>query len=387
MFVGATDLSSGSYGLVPAPQAGDNHLFLRGDGTWAEPAINHIILTLENVDQSSHAELIAAAVDENTSGDIVIIKDLIAENKWQYTAYVFDENEWHAMDGNYNAENVYFDEDLLTTSEIGYIDLVNGQAMIPAAGKNLKQVFETIFVKEEYPEAVEPSVSLTFSNSGAYEVGSKVSPSYIATFSRGSYTYGPATGITVSNWEITDSEENVLTTNKGSFNEITITDDTDYSITAVANYTEGAMPITNLGNEYADARLLAGSVSATKGGLTGYRATFYGTFENKNEMTSATIRTLTVSSKALSNGSQVVVPIPLGAYRVVFAYPADLDDLLSVTDTNGLGAEILSGFNKILLDVEGSNHYDAKSYKVYYIDYAEANNITNSYTFTIGEGG
>nr|DAP41131.1 MAG TPA: hypothetical protein [Caudoviricetes sp.] len=55
------------------------------------------------------------------------------------------------MDGNYNAENVYFDEDLMTTSAIGNITLSNGQATIPAVGKNLKEVFQTIFVKESNP--------------------------------------------------------------------------------------------------------------------------------------------------------------------------------------------------------------------------------------------
>jgi hypothetical protein len=42
------------------------------------------------------------------------------------------------MDGNYNAENVYFDEDLITTSAVGNITLTNGSATIAAAGKNLK---------------------------------------------------------------------------------------------------------------------------------------------------------------------------------------------------------------------------------------------------------
>ncbi len=375
--------------MVPAPAANQLDLFLKSDGTWAKPSIDHTILTLENTDQSSHADLIIAATDglDSISGDIVIVKDLIADGKWQYTAYVFDNDEWHAMDGNYNAENVYFDEDLITTSAVGNITLTDGQATIAAAGKNLKQVFETIFVKEENPTKTNPSVTLTFSNGKEYEVGSLVRPNYVATFSSGKYTYGPATGVTVSSWEVTDSDGNILTTDKGSFETITITDDTNYSITAVANYTDGAIPVTNLGNEYSDAQILAGSASATKGGLIGYRNTFYGTLDNKNEMTSATIRGLTPTNKGLSNGSAIKCPIPVGAYRVVFAYPAELNDLSSVTDTNGLGAEISSGFTKITIDVEGKDKYEAKSYKVYYIDYAEANDVENSYTFTIGKEG
>jgi hypothetical protein len=115
-------------GLVPAPGSKDIGLFLRGDGTWAKPMVDHIILTLENTNKLDHSELIIEHTDglDSVSGDIVIIKDPIAENKWQYTAYVFDNDLWHAMDGNYNAENVYFDEDLITTTAIGNITLVNG---------------------------------------------------------------------------------------------------------------------------------------------------------------------------------------------------------------------------------------------------------------------
>ena len=35
-FTPATDISDGDHGLVPAPKAGDNKKFLKGDGTWAE---------------------------------------------------------------------------------------------------------------------------------------------------------------------------------------------------------------------------------------------------------------------------------------------------------------------------------------------------------------
>ena len=34
IFVGATSVASGTKGLVPAPQAGDDTKFLKGDGTW-----------------------------------------------------------------------------------------------------------------------------------------------------------------------------------------------------------------------------------------------------------------------------------------------------------------------------------------------------------------
>jgi hypothetical protein len=164
LFVGATNKSKGIAGLVPEPKAGQDSLFLRGDGFWAAPTINHTILTLENTDKSSHNDLITKATEDliPISGDIVIVKDLIANNKWQYTSYVFDDSQWHAMDGNYDAENVYFSEDLITTTAVGNIELTDGQAVIAAAGKKLKQVFETIFVQERDPKVIDPEITLTF---------------------------------------------------------------------------------------------------------------------------------------------------------------------------------------------------------------------------------
>jgi len=115
-FIGATSNSAGLGGLVPAPGLGEENLFLRGDGEWAAPTIDHTIITLENTDKSLHTDLINDEELNPIDGDIVIIKDLIINDKWQYTAYVYDDGSWHAMDGNYDASNVYFNEDLITTS-------------------------------------------------------------------------------------------------------------------------------------------------------------------------------------------------------------------------------------------------------------------------------
>lgn len=250
VFIGATDKSAGLPGLLPAPELGDHTQFLRGDGEWATPIINHTILTLENTDFSTHNDMISQASLSPISGDIVIIKDFVAKDKWQYTAYVYSNNKWSAMDGNYDASNVYFSEDLMTTTAIGNITLTGGQAIIPAAGKNLKELFESIYVKEKNPSTTAPSITLSFPQAKAYEVGTSVTPTYSTTFNSGSYTYGPATGVTVSSWSVGTTEGNVLHSGTGSFPKVTIGDNTSYSITATAYYTDGEIPVTNLGNEY-----------------------------------------------------------------------------------------------------------------------------------------
>ena len=318
------------------------------------------------------------------SGDIVIIKRVIASEKYQYTAYVYNGISWCAMDGNYNAENVYFDKDLVTTSAVGNITLTNGQATIAAAGKNLKQVFDTIFVKEKNPSVTQPSVEVSLAGAGAKEVGTKVTPSYTAKFNAGKYEFGPATGCSITSWSVTDTNNaEPLNTAIGSFAEITVADDTNYKVTATGNFSEGAIPVTNVGNEYAAGKIAAGSNSATSSAITGYRNSFYGTLTEKGELTSDIIRSLGKSNKALINGSTFSITVPVGAMRVVFAYPATLRDVTSVKDVNGLNAEISSAFRKSTLSVEGLNNFQGIDYKVYVTDFAEAVATANTYNVTI----
>ena len=318
------------------------------------------------------------------NGDIGVVKKVINGDKVEYTAYYYYGEAWKALDGNYNAENVYFDQDLITTSAVGNITLSNGQATIPAAGKNLKQVFDTIFVKEQNPSVTQPSVSINFPQAKAYEVGTEVTPSFTATLNPGSYSYGPATGITATSWNVTDTAEHSATSNSGSFEKFTVEDGTNYKITAVAQYENGAIPVTNVGNEYAEGQIKAGSKTATSGAVTGFRNSFYGTLTAKTEVTSAVVRGLAgKSNKALSNGAKFAVNIPVGALRVVIAYPDTLREVTSIADRNGLGAEIKTSFAKTSVSVEGANGAAGINYKVYTLDFANPNDTNNFYDVII----
>ena len=336
----------------------------------------------EQEDLTAIANAVGDAVLQ--SGDIAIIKRVIASEKYEYTACVYNGAVWCAMDGNYNAENVYFDKDLVTTSAIGNITLTNGQATIAATGKNLKQVFDTIFVKEKNPSVTQPAVSVSLAGAGAKEVGTKVTPSYTATFNAGKYEFGPATGCSITSWSVTDTNNaGPLNTATGSFTEITVADDTNYKVTATGNFSEGAIPVTNVGNEYASGKIIAGSKSATSSAITGYRNSFYGTLTEKGELTSDIIRSLGKSNQALKNGNTFDITIPVGAMRVVFAYPATLRDVTSVKDVNGLNAEISGAFTKSTLSIEGLNNFQGINYKVYVTDFAEAVATANTYKVTI----
>ncbi|MBS5724944.1 MAG: hypothetical protein KHW59_04080 [Clostridiales bacterium] len=283
-----------------------------------------------------------------------------------------------------DAEKVYFSEDLTTTSAIGNITLTNGQATIAANGKNLKEVWNMIFVQEKNPVITQPSVSITVSAAKAYEVGTSVTPSYTATLNKGSYEYGPDTGITATSWSVSDTASNSSVNASGDFPAVVVTDETNYKITATANYGDGAIPVTNVGGDYAAGQIKAGSKSATSNAITGYRNSFYGTTAEKGTVDSDAIRALTgKSGKALASGAKFNVTIPVGALRVIIAYPATLRDVTSIQDVNGMSAEIKSGFTKSTVSVEGANGATAIDYKVYTMDFANANDTANTYAVTI----
>ena len=337
--------------------------------------------------------VLAAANAEAVKGDVFVVKALIATGKYSYTAYVFDGANWAAMDGNYSAENVYFANDLTYTANIGVLSVPSsGSGTLAAAGKNVKDVFASILAKEKNPSATQPAVTATCEQLGAYEVGTSVTPSYSASLSAGSYTYGPATGVVATAWSVTNGTA-TKSEATGSFDALTVADDTSYSITATATHGEGASPVTNLGNEYAAGKIAAGSKSGTAyknasnrnvTKITGYRNSFYGTLTAKDgELNSALVRGLGKSNKALAAGNSFSVSIPVGAIRVVFAYPATLRDVNSVQDVNGMNAEIKSAFTKSVVSVEGANGYDAIDYKVYVMDMAKANDAANTYKVTI----
>lgn len=353
-------------------------------GALIEAAEDNMYALTPSGDEEDTAVL--ATVGSPKKGDIAVIKRVIAADKHSYTAYVYDGTKWEAADGNYNATNVYFDQDLIITANIGVQTVGStGSKTLDTTGKNVKQVFDMIMAAEKNPSITQPSVSVTCSQMGNYEVGTQVTPQFSVSLNAGNYQYGPATGVTATAYAVTDTDDHESDQASGSFPQITVSDDENYSISATVTHTEGAVPKTNLGNDYAAGKIAAGSKSATKGTITGHRKSFYGTTTDKGAATtSAIIRGLAgKSSGALKNGSTFTVPIPVGALRVLIAYPATLRDITSIKDVNGMNAEIKSGFALSRVQVEGANAYSAIEYKVYTMDFAAANDTANTYSVTI----
>ena len=320
------------------------------------------------------------------TGDIAIVKELIADGKRQYTAYVYDGTKWTAMDGNYSAENVYLKDDITLAgnyTQVGnLIKSASGTATFSVAGKSIAAALMEIFSKRLQPTATQPSCGITLAGAGAKEVGTLFTPSYTTSFNPGSYTYGPATGVTASTYSVSDGST-TLTTATGSFAQLTVSDSTNYKLTLSVTHTEGVVANDNLGSaSEPEVKIAAGSKSATSSAVTGYRNMFFGTMTTKPvDITSADVRALT-TKQPKGNVTDKSIAIPTGALRVIFAVPSD-KQITSIKDVNGLNAQILSSFTTTTVSVEGANAFTAIEYTVYYMDYANANDTANSYLVTV----
>lgn len=304
-----------------------------------------VVATAEQTD----AEAISGIVGENPlqAGDVCIVKRLIAGSAYSYTAYVYKDstNGWVAMDGNYDAENVYFDSDLSFTENIGVKKIdATGSGTIAAEGKNLKQVLQSILAQEKYPTVAQPAASIQLKNNTtnvnadtAVEYGTSVTPAYSTSLSAGSYTYGPATGITATGYSVqlkngTTNVGDAKTTASGTFDAVTISSGDSYTIVSTISHGAGSTPVTNMGNDATKdiedcegskvSAIAAGNKSVTSKKFTGYKmGRFYGTLTSvvpASEVTSAQVRTLTKNNASTTTGT-FEFDVPVGAKTIVIA--------------------------------------------------------------------
>jgi hypothetical protein len=236
------------------------------------------------------------------SGDTGVIKTPLADGIYSYTAYVFDGTIWKAMDGNYDAENVYFTENIVITEKVGNINLVNGSGEIPSAGKNIRQVFEALWTQEKEPTNITYPYLVNNTTHSLLEIGSTVTPSYNVELNPGSYPYGPETGVTASDWTITfDTGSEVKMEPSGQFSNSITVEKKDYTLNvSVAHNGATNSPNTNLGNSRDDLKIPANAnISSSFTIITGYKPKFYGfntTALNIDTLTSDAIRALENSS-------------------------------------------------------------------------------------------
>lgn len=370
----------------------DSGLFKIGDGVKSWDALGYAndAKTASHYEGEATAEETDIEVINRTltditpkSDDIFIVKRTISGTKISRTVYVYNGTSWIACVGNYDAENVYFDADLIATAPIGVVTIpASGSTTISAEGKNVKQVLSSILAQEKNPTATKPSATITLTNAKAYEVGTTLNPAYTTKFNAGSYTYGPATGITASSYSVTDGTTTKDTAN-GSFDTLTVGDSTNYKLSLTVAYGNGAIPKTNLGNDYAAAQIEAGNATATSGAITGYRSFFYGVDDTDTAIDSALIRGLT-NGGAYGAKTLATFGAHAGAKRVIVAVPANKTGVTKVLMPSAMNADATANFiQQANVNVEGVNGYTATAYKVWV--YAPASiDASETYSITLG---
>ena len=344
--------------------------------------------------------------EEPNTHDVAIVKeaiiaeDLLSETvtqKYQHTAYRWNGEAWTAFDGNYSAKNVIFDEDFTFTTKIGTVQsLTNGSTKVQAAGKSIKDFFAGIFAAEAYPSATAPSVSWNTEPKGTVEVGTEVTPTFDVKLNAGSYTYGPATGITAKSWsiDIADLTDENKTASSGSFSKFTAVDGmSEYAkITATATYDAGAVPVTNIGNPYSTKQIAAGSKSATSAGYTSYRAWFYGYKAGGSTLTIAEMDSDDIRGLTSANGSFTTSMATTNMQQMFFAAPAGVVESVAVAHSvNGAPQTVkqttiyVKGNNDYVVaeaDATETNTVNGMKYDLFYVSNDNANSGAATYTIT-----
>lgn len=345
-----------------------------------EAALNFEVFPKD--DETDVAAITAAIGDtEIHNGDTAIVKREIAGGKSSYTAYVYD-GEWKAMDGNYRADNVYFDEDLIYTANIGVKTVPgSGSGTITAAGKNVEEVLKSILAEEKNPSTTQPAATVTANNVGTFEIGTSKNITYTAKLSKGSYTYGPETGIVAGTITAT-CDGKTLTGATGTFEGV-VAEATEKKVSVSIEHAAGATPKTNLGNAYEAGKIAAGTKTATSSGIKGVRYMFWGPMTDDVALNSANIRAL-VHNQATGTGALATFGAGAGAKKVIIAVPVGRK-ITKVIMPSALNADVTALFVKqsTTVNVEGANGYTAAAYNIYVYQPASID-AGETYTVTIG---
>lgn len=394
-----------------------NNIVKVGDGvhTWNELSV------FNDVKGAAHYEgiageneidsaVIARVLEENevvepNEDDIFIVKHLIATGNYSHTAYVYNGTAWAAMDGNYNAKNVYFDEDMMFTYAFGKYQPVNGNVTIPSTGKNLKELLMGAHVDIIDPTKTNPNFGISVSGNISQEVGTTYTlPSATATFTDGRYSYGyvdsegvktagtnTAAGITASEITITCAQSSdtktVANANSGklTLTASNLTDESkrdlivsdtaiSYKFTADCSYPASTRtPTNNVGDTTnsetgtAYTPIAAGSFTGKTATCTvsGWRKMFMGKLDdNTTALDSGVIRGLNLINKQASKTAQTFT-VPVGATRIVVAYPKTFATGTPKFEYFTMSWEEFGGFTKVA-DVQVA---DARGYSNGMADY------------------
>ncbi len=415
IFVGADNETGSVAGLVPAAPEGDSNLFLRSDGTWAEIVVASEALVLETVVQAGedHEAARNREIGDKTlhKGDIIVVKDLIDGEHYQFTSYAYNGTTWVAMDGNYSADKIYFDNDLILTYAFGrYAPDASGKVVVPAKGINLQALLEDAYSQEIKTglATANPTASVNGSIK-YYEIGSTGTQDItVSLYSDGEYKYGfsadPVDGTdgeaatTITNDKTTgvvvdtsvDAPYSLtfdgvaLSPKAEKGNVFTLapvaqTDKASMSIVGTVQHTAGKNPVSNLGKMYPSQKIAAGSVSTSATERARWYVPMYHGFKYSDSViadpaniAASEVKALSVSKdKDAYDKTKITTETASKAWRQYFlAVPASYDwEMSNAKDGNNIDCTVRQSADVTLSFGSGDTAVDVV-YNVYYINNA-----------------
>lgn len=258
---------------------------------------------------------------------------------------------------------------------------------------DIQSILISALSKDINPTVTAPAISsVSLSNAGAKEVGTAFTPSYTVNYTDGTYnllvdgtTNKTNANCTATEYNVTDTDGNTASTRTGSFNEFTVTESTNYHVSATVSYSQGEMPKTYLGSDYPSIQIAAGTTpSKTSANVTGYRAFFWGYKTAAQVIADPTVID-TTQVRALGNAGRAF-PATLtttGMQQIFFACPANTYNTCTVINsTNGAPQTVKKQAG---IQVQGANGYAAAAYDVFYVSNAGAEGGTTKYNLTFSK--
>lgn len=300
--------------------------------------------------------------------------------------------------------------DVIAQKDVGYI---KAGETIPQY-TNLQELVEKLLFTTFYPTFAEPTSSLDAGITLSQEAGENLNFTLTA-----GYTAGKVFGANVNNvWSPAPTLQSSAWTgaaNTYTFSGPGTSDQTGTSATCAVStqlvnaglaytvtvgYDAGDYVAENSkaagnpdinkdanGNTYQ--KHSSGTVPLARVNFTAYRNLFYGVSSSSvavptnNASAASIVRDLSnTKSAAPHNGTTFTITVPVGAKRVLFAYPGTLNPVTRVIDS-GTGYDVKGAFTKVEYTVPGANDYDPVNYKIYYFVPPSPFEKALTYTVTI----
>lgn len=361
------------------------------------------ISSLEDIIDANESTLSNA-----NKGDIIVINSKNVSADFGRQSFVFAGTDplsapcWETLNEKYTADNVYLQEDLQLAGNytLGNVKTSTTGSYVVSKGTSVAEMMSEIFTKED-KNAATAQPQFTFSASGS--AGSKeVGETYTvpgATFKYtnvGSYKFGPDTGVTVDANMVTiqrttDGEEDSTTNTEAialsatfslgnGSTGLTFLDYANrktYSYVCSASHSEGTIPVSNIGTQLPDQRIVAGTTwakpdDAKTDGTAAASATFYGyrnyymisleTAVDVKTLNSATIRSWATntthgsSGKAYTNAALYpsTFTAKKDAIQVIIAVPATNAKTVSAINESSMNAPFALNKSDTMIQVSGA---------------------------------